>query len=143
MISTLQVPAAAPSGSSSTVAVTFTSSSIRLSEALYGARGSIEVTNVMISAMRRKLSKLVGCYRAATDGERSTALTQVDPEGQERSGDGGGKLMVVYSLEYFDPNAARCFFISPSFALYSSSLISPAWFWSRIFIVMPHRADIW
>jgi hypothetical protein len=55
---TLQVPAAAPSGSSSTVAVTFTSSSIRSSEALYGARGSIEVTNVTISAMTRALSKL-------------------------------------------------------------------------------------
>src|SRR5260370_21032668 len=65
MISTLQVPAAAPSGSSSTVAVTFTSSSISSSEALYGASGSIEVTNVMISAMRRELSKLVSCYQTS------------------------------------------------------------------------------
>jgi hypothetical protein len=34
---------------------------------LYGASGSIEVTNVMISAMRRALSKLVSRYHTHWD----------------------------------------------------------------------------
>src|ERR1700752_2774166 len=54
MISIQQVAVAAPSRSTLTIAVTFTSSRIRSCETLYGASGSIELTSRVISATRRK-----------------------------------------------------------------------------------------
>src|ERR1700680_2233759 len=57
IISTRQGAAPASSGSFLIMAVTFTRSSTRSSDALYGASGSIELTIIMISATPRDLSE--------------------------------------------------------------------------------------
>src|SRR5260370_2322163 len=114
MISTLQVPAAAPFVSASTGAVTFTSSSIRSSEALYGASGSIEVTNVMISAMRRELSKLVSCYQTSenTAAARAECAGMACPDcGQRRCSKGNqtpSRRTVVGQLRVRSPRMHHC-----------------------------------
>jgi hypothetical protein len=69
--STQHVLPAAPSESSSMVAVTFTSSSIGSAETLQGASGSTEVTNAMTSSNRARIYSLFFAIRAEALGQMS------------------------------------------------------------------------